>query len=128
MAQQIKNTAFMPKAKYDSFRKEVEDMTPKAKALLIVTACKRLCEFIGLNFLGDMTVYWLSYMAGLMVVIYLFLATYTLIYYTYHNEFSTGIKGTCVVGIAVPVCLFESHKKLFFAFNVFNFCRAFYST
>lgn len=101
--EKVRSVFVLPKTKYKNFQKEVEEMTPKGKALLIVKVCRWLCEFIGLNYLGDMKVYWLSYMAGLTVVIYLFLATYTLIYYTYHGEFLTGLKGTCVVGIAVPV-------------------------
>lgn len=91
---------------------EIEKMTPKAKALTVIKACQILCDSIGVRFLSDMKVFWLSYGAGTMVAIYLSLAIYTVIYNIYHHNFSHGIKATCVIGIAVPVSiLFE--LKLF---------------
>lgn len=92
----VKKTYFLPKAKYDSFRQEVQDMTPKQKAFLIIKVAKWLLEAIGVRFMSDCHVYWFSYAAGFAVALYLFLASYTLIYYAYHNQFATGIKGTCV--------------------------------
>lgn len=83
--------------------KEINEMTPKAKALLIVKVCRVMCDSIGVRFMSDCKVYWLSYVPGCMVVLYLILATYTLIYYTHHNDFLRGIKATCVIGIAIPV-------------------------
>lgn len=82
----VKKTSFSPKAEYDSFRQEVQDMTPKQKAFLIIK--------VGVRFMSDCHVF--SYAAGFAVALYLFLASYTLIYYAYHNQFATGIKGTCV--------------------------------
>lgn len=94
---------FWPKRKYDEFWQRIEKLSPRDKALLPVKACQHLLDFIGVRFLSDMRLYWLSYCAGLMVLTYLILATYTVIYYTYHDMFSTGLKATCVVGVAVPV-------------------------
>lgn len=93
----------------------IDQMTPKAKALLVVKACRLMCDSIGVRFLSDMRVFWLSFGAGTMVLIYLILATYTVIYYTYHNDFSRGIKATCVVGVAVPVsfCQHNYHNIKF---------------
>lgn len=94
-----------PKDRVTTFLKDIDQMTPKAKALTVVKACQILCDSIGVRFLSDMKVFWLSYCAGTMVLIYLLLAFYTLSYQTYHNNFSHGIKATCVIGIAVPVSL-----------------------
>lgn len=92
-----------PKNGISGFVKEIDEMTPKAKALLVIKACRLMCDSIGVRFLSDCRVFWLSYIPGLMVLLYLILAIYTVIYYTYHNDFSRGIQATCVVGVAVPV-------------------------
>lgn len=102
---------FRKSNRISTFFNDIEKLTPKAKALLIIKACRELCELVGIRFLSDMKVYWLSYGAGVMVLIYLVLATYTVIYNTYHNNFSNGIKATCVVGIAVPVSVFTIQLK-----------------
>lgn len=86
-----------------TFFEDVEQMTPKAKALLVIKACRVLCNLIGVRFLGDMKVFWYSYTPAAVVFIYMALAIYTVIYNTYHNNFTHGIKATCVIGIAVPV-------------------------
>lgn len=93
------------KSRVSTFFEDIERMTPKAKALIIIKICRMFCDSVGLRFLSDMKVFWLSYCSGIMVLIYLVLACYTVVYYTYHNNFSHGIKATCVVGIAVPVSL-----------------------
>ncbi|XP_031626433.1 uncharacterized protein LOC116342813 [Contarinia nasturtii] len=93
------------KVKISNISKEIDQMTPKGKAMLVVKACRLMCDSIGVRFLSDSRVFWLSYAAGTMVLIYLILAVYTVIYNTYNNNFSHGIKATCVVGIAVPSVL-----------------------
>lgn len=95
--------SFLPENRVSNFFADIEQITPKTKALLINKSARMILDMIGVRFLSDMKVYWFSYCAGFMVLIYLLLAIYTVIYYTYHNNFSQGIKATCVVGIAVPV-------------------------
>lgn len=103
---------FSQKNRVKTFFDDVEKMTPKAKALLVIKACRTLCDFVGIRFLSDMKIFWLSYGAGTMVLMYVLLATYTVIYYTYHNNFSHGIKATCVVAIAVPVSVQDINISL----------------
>lgn len=95
-----------PKNRVSSFFDDIKRMTPKQKALLVVKSCRVLCDAVGLRFLSDLKVFWLSYCAGIMAVTYIILAIYTVAYYTHHNNFSHGIKATCVVGIAIPVRMF----------------------
>lgn len=86
-----------------NFFTNIDQMTPKAKASLVVKACRLMCDSIGVRFLSDSKVFWFSYLSGIMVLVYLILAIYTVCFYTYHQKFSHGIKATCVIGIAVPV-------------------------
>lgn len=95
-----------PKKGISNIFKEIDEMSPKEKALLVVKACQLMCDSIGVRFLSDMKVFWLSFGAGTMVLLYLILATYTVIYYTHHNDFLHGLQATCVVGVAVPVSIF----------------------
>lgn len=97
------------KIRFTEMWQDIDKMTPKGKALLTVKACRMILDSIGVRFLGDMRVFWFSYAAGTAAISYVILATYTIIYYTYHHKFATGIKGTCVVGIAIPVI---GRKKL----------------
>lgn len=92
-----------PKKGFSGLLNDIDEMTPKAKALLVVKACRFMCDSIGVRFLSDCRVFWLSYVPGLLTLLYLILATYTLIYYTYYDDFLRGIQATCVVGVAVPV-------------------------
>lgn len=87
------------------FFDDVKKLTPKAKALLVIDACRRLCDVAGVRFLSDLKVFWLSYVPAIMVFIYVVLAIYTVIYNTYHDNFSNGLKATCVVGVAIPVSM-----------------------
>lgn len=82
---------------------DFEQMTPKAKALLDIRAHRTLCDMIGTRFLSDMKIYWSSYFPAVLALTYVALTIYTVIYYTYHNNFSHGIKATCAIGSAVPV-------------------------
>lgn len=91
-----------PVKKYNDFWRKVDKMSPKRKAMLPVIACRMLLDSIGVKFLSDMKIHWYSYSAGFAASSYLVLATYTIIYYTYHNKFSTGLKATCVLGVCVP--------------------------
>lgn len=95
--------------------KQIDQMSPRAKAFLVIKSCRLLLELIGVRFLSDMRVFWLSYGAGVMVLVYLILATYTVIYNTYYNNFLHGIKATCVVGVAVPVSIM--YKYLLMNYN-----------
>lgn len=92
-----------PWYKYKQFWQKIDCMSPKQKAMMPMKAARTLLDFISVHFLSDLRVFWFSYMAGLMVLIYMMLATYTIIYYTYHNQVSTGLKATCVIGVALPV-------------------------
>lgn len=103
---------FRVKNRVTSFFDDIEKMTPKAKALLVIKACRTLCDLVGIRFLSDMKIFWLSYVSGAMVLIYLLLAFYTVIYYTYHDDFSRGIKATCVIGIAVPVSVLFIYNSI----------------
>lgn len=96
---------FSSNNRVSTFFDDVKKMTPKEKALLIIKAARFLCDLVGVRFLSDMKIYWLSYGAAAMVFTYLVLATYTVIYNTYHDNFLHGIKATCVIGIGVPVSL-----------------------
>lgn len=89
--------------KISNIFKDIDGMTPKSKALLVVKACRFMCDSIGIRFLSDSRVFWLSYVAGFLVLLYVILAIYTIIFNTYHHNFSHGIKATCVVGVAIPV-------------------------
>lgn len=92
-----------PKNGISGLFQQIDQMSPRQKALLVVKACHLSLESIGVRFLGDMRIFWLSYGCAFMVFSYLILATYTVIYSTYHNNFLQGIKATCVVGVAIPV-------------------------
>lgn len=93
-----------------TFFDDVKKMTPKAKASLVIKAYRTLCDLIGIRFLSDMKIYWLTYFPAIMVCIYVVLTIYTVIYNTYHNNFLHGIKATCVVGIGVPVSVLSLFK------------------
>lgn len=108
-----------PKDRVSTFFADIEKKTPKAKALLVVNACRILCDSIGCRFLSDMKVFWLSYCAGTMVLIYLTLAIYTVSYNTYHHNFSHGIKATCVVGVAVPVSIYVYIQTFFLKIRLY---------
>lgn len=91
-----------PMQKYKEFWQKIDKMSPKQKAMLPLRACRYLINLIGVRFLSDMKINWYSYSAGFAACLYLILATYTVIFYIYHNQFSTGLKSTCVLGICVP--------------------------
>lgn len=92
-----------PWNKYTEFWQKIERMSPKEKAMMPIKVARTLLNLIGVRFLSDLRVFWYSYVPGITVLTYTLLAVYTLIYYTYHNQFSTGLKGTCVIGVAIPV-------------------------
>lgn len=77
-----------PKNGVSGIFKDIDEMTPKAKALLVVKACRLMCDAVGVRFLSDFRLFWLSFCSATMVVLYLTPATYTVIYNTYHHFFA----------------------------------------
>lgn len=86
-----------------TFLDDVEKMTPKEKAFLVTKCARTLCNFIGLRFLSDMKIFWLTYAPPTVALLYVLLVIYTVIYNTFHNNFLHGIKATCAIAVAVPV-------------------------
>lgn len=97
---------FPQKNRLKSFIKNVDKMTPKAKALLVIKCAQKLCDFVGIRFLSDMKIFWLTFVAPTVALIYVLLVIYTVIYHTYNDNFLNGIKSTCTVAIAIPVSVF----------------------
>lgn len=95
----------MFRRKFKSFGEFWATCSAKKKYHLLYNFIAELSRLIGCRFFIDGVVYWWSYTAYVLVLIYWLLATYTIVYHTMNGHFLRCLPCLCSFGVSVSVRL-----------------------
>lgn len=116
----------MFRQKYKSWAEYWATCGAKEKFRLLFNFIAELSRLIGCRFFIDGVVYWWSYAAYVLVIIYWILSTYTIVYHTWNGHFLRCLPCLCSFGVSVSV-RFWTKKKDFFLSQTLPFLTLFLS-
>lgn len=90
--------------KLKQFQGEWYLKTPKQKWQVVHKFGAKVSELIGVRAYTDMKIGWYSYVAAVMIFVYVILVSYTMCVYFKQGDFLKGIECTYTVGIVSAVC------------------------
>lgn len=92
--------------KLKSFGEYWATLTAKDKYQMLYNLISELSRLIGCRFFIDGFLYWWTYAAYVLVVVYWLLVAYTIVYHTMHGHFLRCLPCLCSFGVSISVGIF----------------------